>query len=260
MCVYTEFSIVSVDTDIMTRSITITATFDVDAGSVNQSTVQLYSDVNKNYVAYDAVVQGKVITLTLHDWPSTNTDYILSISKIKNVLGAELANGNGIFRKIIFSSNVTSSVEITYPAYNEVINDLKAEWIEDQPNPNGELANSFYIEVSSDVAFYNIVKSTLVVGRNNIDLSDIPNGQYFMRIRAQKDNAYGAWSDVVSFIVQTGAVVPEEPDDEQSMFVQELNLVSSPLNGETPGSFVFEFDAPLGVVTIENIIVTRSGV
>jgi biopolymer transport protein ExbD len=198
----------------------------------------------------------------MKEWPQPNIEYIISIQNLTNVLGDALVSG--VRRKIIFVSSITSKVQITYPAFNEVITDLKLKWQETAVDPNQPLVNSYYIEISTEANFYNIVKKTEVQDRTEIDLTDVTKKQYYVRVRAQKDGEYGSWSDVVTFVVGDSADVPgpifddgDSSVNEEPIFSADMQIVSAPANGETPASFIIEFDCEVDPDSIEDIIVLR---
>jgi len=196
-----NFCINEVTTNLYTKSITINTSFDIDPESVNELTVKLNEFSSKNLVNYQLETTGKSIVLTLHDWPEPNQSYLLIVNGIKNILGSDLQSG--IKRKIIFVSGITSNISLIYPAYDEVISDLKLEWEEKLVDDNSQLAYSYYIEIATENAFNNIIRNTKVQNANIVNLSDINNGQYYVRIRAEKLNEYGPWSEVSTFVVDS---------------------------------------------------------
>lgn len=259
---FQEFSVNGVKADLQTKTVIVECTFDIDPESISQ--VTLYTKATRNNVGFRTEVKGKTIVLVLDDWPVPNSEYVLSVQKLKTVLGDELASG--VRRKLIFKSSICSGVKVTYPAYDEVITDLKAAWEEIVPETYSRV-DSYYVEIATEIGFHNIRKKTVVDGRNEIDLTDLPNGQYFIRVRAQKDNEYGLWSEVITFVVgdspaKPGPIFdpqePEEPEDEDDdIYVPNIRIITKPADGETPQSILIEFDCEIDPDSIEDIIVIR---
>lgn len=263
---YQDFRILAIEADIKKKSITIECNFDIDPETLSE--IELLDRNTRNTVGLRSEVKGKVISLVLTDWPSPNSEYIISIQKLKTVLGDELASG--IRRKIIFKSSICSTVKVTYPAYDEVITDLKAAWIESVPDASLSKVDSFYVEISTEIGFHNIRKKLEIVGRSELDLTELPDGQYYIRVRAQKDGEYGTWSEVVTFVVgdspaKPGPIFdPQDPSDEQpdidDIYTPVIKIISMPEDGVTPTSILIEFDQEIDPDSIDDIIIIRRSI
>jgi hypothetical protein len=253
---YQDFVVTTIDTNIKNKTITISASFDIDADSVNDETFQLYEKSSRNFIEIDFEVIDKRIIATLLQWPEPNVEYVLRIQKLKSILDDELVSG--IRRKVIFESSIVSELKITYPAENEVINDLKAEWEEIVREEVHGSINSYYLEISTDNAFYNIIKKLDVVDRTNIDLSELQDGQYYVRGRVQKELEYSMWSDTITFVI---GEVPSKPgsvfEEDEPIYIPEMMILSQPQNGETPKSLLLEFDCDIDPESIKNILIIR---
>jgi hypothetical protein len=258
---YQEFRISAINADLKNKSVTIESTFELDPDTVTEANIQLYCKDTRNDIGFDIKLAGKVITLNLLDWPEPNIDYVISVQKLKTVLGDELVSG--VRRKLVFESSVCSKCEITYPAYDEVIENLKVAWKEILPSETSQYVSSYYIEISTESAFHNIVEHTTVIGRTELDISDLKDGQYFVRCRAQKDNEYGLWSDTITFIIgdetaKPGPIFdPNNTDENEDIYIPDINVLSTPTNGTTPETILIEFDCDIDPDSIENIIVLR---
>lgn len=261
-----DFRITAIDTDLQKKAIIVESTFDIDPETVNNSNFVLMDRLTRNEVELDFKVDGKTIIASLLAWPTPNVDYILRIEKLTNVLGEELSTG--VRRKIQFESEIVSKVKVTFPANNEVIDDLKVAW--DEVADEEHKIGSFYVEVSTENAFHNIIKKTMIGGRHEIDLLDVPKGQYYVRVRAQKDDQYGEWSEVITFLIGENPSAPEpiynptEPDEvpieDDVIFEGDLEIVSTPETGTTPSSILIEFDREIDPDSIENILVIRRSI
>lgn len=258
---YQEFRITAIEPSIKTKTINVTTTFYIDPSTVSSSTIQLYEKSTRNNMDLDFEVKGKEIIIKLLKWPEPNIEYVISINQLKTVLDEPLISGTR--RKIIFESSIVSRLNITYPAYHEVINDLKIEWEETMPADNQNLVGFYYIEIAKENAFYNILRDFEISNRTSIDIYDIPIGQYYVRGRVQKDGEYGLWSDIVTFTIDTESKSPDPIFDENgdgiadSIYIPDIEVVAQPQNGTTPKSFIVEFDCPIDPATLQNIVVIR---
>lgn len=261
-----DFRVSAIDVDLKNKSVTIACTMDIDPDTINDANVRLYSKTSRNDIEYVPKLNGKILTLELIDWPEPNLDYIIVIQQLKSVLGDDLVSG--VRRKIIFESSICSKLEITYPAYDEVITDLKVAWKEILASEEHEYFNSYYIEISTENAFHNVLKKVEVSDRNEIDLSELLNGQYYVRGRVQKDNEYGSWSEIITFIIGDKAAKPgpifdsgeEDQEEDEEIYTPEVKILTVPSNGETPESILIEFDCEIDPDYIEDIIVIRRSI
>lgn len=257
-----NFCINEVTTSLYTKSITINTSFDIDPESVNDSTIKFNEFSSKNLVDYKLEVEGKSIILTLLDWPKPNQEYLLIVNGIKNILGNDLQSGTK--RKITFESGITSNISLIHPSYDEVISDLRLEWEEKLVDESAQLVNSYYLEIATENAFNNIIRNTKVQNANTINLADINNGQYYVRIRAEKLNEYGPWSEVSTFIVDSVSnnTIPEPELNQEydQIYVPEIGIELKPENGTTPTSFIIRFNREIDPNSINNIVVRKSDV
>ena len=91
--------------------------------------------------------------------------------------------------------------------------------------------------------------------------SELPaQKQYFLRVRTQtSEKDFGNWSETVTFthIPQKNVVPDQEP-----IFEQDLEVLSSDDDGITPDSFIIEFNSELdpSSIDIDDILVFRKPV
>jgi hypothetical protein len=247
---------VSLNTDPKTKSVKATFSFDVDPATVNESSFQLLEKASRNLAEYTITVTGKDVLLTLLDWPIQNSEYVLRIQNLKSIVGESLSSG--VRRKIVFASSVASKLEITYPAMNEVISNLMASWKEIPVPSTAMLYNSYNIEISTDVAFHNIVKQMNVLNRTDIDISDLPKGQYYIRGKVDISTDYGPWSDIVTFLINA-QVDPTDPnqDDDGVIYVPDISILTRPEDGMLSNSFTFEFDFPIDTSKLTDVVLIK---
>ena len=146
----------------------------------------------------------KFIKIIFLNEPIPNVEYILYIQpSIKSLIEA-LPLNTTVSRTILFESEVVSSVVITSPVNYEKFKNsqLHFEWQEF----GSQLENFFRIQIAQENIFANPIWNVTVDGKTNIDCAiPIEEGQYYVRVRAEKTNAnsfseYGRWSETVTFL------------------------------------------------------------
>jgi hypothetical protein len=262
---YQDFSITAISTDLKTKSIIIGATFDIDPTTVNDANIQLVDIVNKNSADISFEIVPKGLVISLKDWPIPNKNYALKVQNLTSVIGEKLVSG--ISRKVIFDSTICSTIEITYPAFDEEISDLKVSWKEIPKSDTSVPIGSYYIEISTDNAFINIVRGLEIVDRTEIDLLDLKAGQYYLRGRVQKDNEYGLWCETITFIVKEDSTsIPDsgqnntDPEEDEEIYTPPIEVVSTPEQGETPSSIIIEFDCSIDPDSVGDILIMRRSI
>jgi hypothetical protein len=253
---YQSFDLLGINTSLKDKKVYIECTLNADETTVTSDTITLAARDSNRILNYDLSVNGSIIELDLKEWPVPNIEYILVVQTgIKSITGEPLTAA--LKRMITFPSEITSTIVITSPSHHEEIHALKLAWTEKLTEENMEPVNSYYIEVAQENAFYNIIKATNVYEKNQVNLVNIPEGQYYVRIRAQKNDKYGCWSETITFLYKEvpNAPVPNKPE-EDPIYGEKLVVVTAPANGETPNSFLIEFDEILDTEGLE-IIVTR---
>lgn len=253
---YKKFSILQVSTGLMEKKVEIKFSLDVDPDTVNLDNLVLIAKDSGKIPEYTFNTTRDVVELTLDQWPEANEEYLLKIQKgITSIVGDELPDS--LQRNIIFKSEITSLVEVLSPADHEELSKLFVAWRETQATTLGGLVNSFYLEISTNNAFYQTVVKTEVIGKDNITISDIAPGRYYLRVRAQQGEFYGQWSEIIPFEFRPEEKSCTEVDEDMPILEQEFVMVLAPINGETPNSFIFEFDKDLDPEFLDSIIVTR---
>ena len=128
---------------------------------------------------------------------------------------------------------------------------------ENKYDESSVILNTFYLQVSSDHLFENIINDIIIQDKSNIAISLNTAGQVYIRARVQKDNGqYGSWSKVVVVNLE----VPETKNNDDTyediapIFKQEIGIISEPEQGETPKSFIIEFDCELDEKSIDDAI------
>lgn len=190
------FSITDFFTSLKNKRIILRCNRDIDSDTVTSQNIIVLNKTANRYEIVEIDVDGPHILITLKDWPQPKDEYMLIIQgKIQSIIGEELQSG--LIRNFIFDSEVISDIKIIRPSNFERINSLKIEWKE----TGDKLENNYYLEISKENAFYNLEFKTEISGKNEIELFDtLEKGQYYIRIRAQNEEYYGRWSNIVTFL------------------------------------------------------------
>lgn len=254
---YQGLSIVSIETQYADKQIILNTSFDVDPSSVNEETIKIFSKDNNVDVNTLFEVIGKDIIITIDENIVPNTDYIIRVTGIKNVLGETLKAG--IRRKIVFKSSVREIPVIVSPSDYEEITDLKVTLKAILEDKEFEVLEnkSYFIQIARDVAFIDIVLESTSQDAS-VNLKDLSAGQYYIRSRIESyennEKEYGKWSKVSTFISLADSI---ETEDDAPVFIDEVTLIDQPINGETPQSILLEFSGEIDSDFIDNLVVIR---
>ena len=249
-----EFSITLIEANLKDQSIYIYFTLELDEDSVNPDNIFLAvrnNNTGKNdIVPYDININGNILRLKLNSWAVPNTKYTLLIqSGIKSITDDNL--DTAIVRNFMFKSEVTSTIDIISPSdFEEVSNNsFICNWQEIGENKT----NKYFLEVSTDNAFFNPLIQTVIRDKCSFTTSQLKAGQYYIRIRAENNDSYGYWSPTKTFIINNENNVdnpevnpPDESDkDDDSPIIEKdesLKIISTNENGITPISFDIVFN------------------
>ena len=210
-----QFVIQTVETNLIEKKIIVTTNNTIDPNSIDDIFIQIMERETRSEVMFTKKIIGQNLEVTLTQWPIPNTAYIFYLKSLTNILGEPVRAG--VKRKIEFKSTITKEVDIVSPSMFETVKELNIKFnhkdktdIKEEDNKNYYT----YIEISTDNEFYNIVKSTKVKEKNEINITGLNNGQYYLRARVESDDKefqYGMWSEIVSFIY--GKAKPTETDE-----------------------------------------------
>lgn len=270
---YQEFLVLSIDTLLNEKKILISTNRDIDPNTLKDTIIEVYERGTKTPLLFEPIIEDKNLAINLKDWPVPNTDYVLSVKGLTSVAEEKLPSN--IKRTIKFDSSVVSKVNIISPSMFEKIDDVFIE-LKELAEKEEDLIGSYYVEVSTDNAFYNIVaKGTF--SKTIFKLSLNKNKQYFIRARVQttdEDIQYGLWSEVITFVygeeVEDGGIpdieepndpdddYPEIPDDDGPIVdLEEFEIINHLDQGVTPEQLIIEFSKEIDVFSIDDIIITR---
>lgn len=212
---YQEFTIQTVETDLINKKIIVTTGMDIDPNSIDEIDATLYNRETREPITLIPEIKGNILELTLAEWPKLNSPYIFTLKPLKNIL-KELSR-SGIKRKIEFTSSITKQVEILSPLMHEAINSLNVKFntFDDTEIDNKIEDECVLIEVASDNAFINITNHIGVVDKNEVKIHLNKSQQYFMRARVQSKDEVGPWSKVITFVYgqpKVEEIQESEPD------------------------------------------------
>ena len=254
------FNLQTIDTNLIEKKLSIRFSLDVNPETITPNNLILSEFKSGKIVDYNIKIDRETVDLIFKDWPVPNEEYILKIQTgIESIIGDELKQAHQ--RHIVFNSEITSLIEILSPNEYEEISSLNVNWEEKLLNKKHLAINRYYLEIAKENTFYNIVKRSHINNKQSILFSDIPEGQYYIRIRAEKDNNYGRWSEIITFIYSGEQERPPlNYEDDSPIIEEELNIVSTPPNGEVINSFIIEFDEEIDPDYIESISLTRRSI
>ena len=275
---YQEFSIISIDTVIQKKQITIEANKAINNMNDENIIIQVYERETKTPMLFDHSIDFDKLIITLKEWPIPNTDYIVGVTGITSVTGDEL--DSNIKKRVRFDSKVLSKVKIASPAMFEEAKALNVKLTEVYERPE-DIINKFYIEVSSDNAFFDVTNRT-TIDKDTVTLSLKQNGQYYIRARVQSDETnFSAWSPIISFIygskvVPSDPITPEDEDHGEADIDVDLGeddlepvidisepfiITDYPDQGVTPEEgLLIAFSNLIDDMSLDNIIITRKEV
>ena len=247
------------------QGLIIECSLDIDEDTIDSSSVIVLDKTKSTIELYEHEVDGHLLQIKLKNDPQPGDKYtVLVQNTVKSIVGDPLEEA--IFREIVFDSAVTSEVSILSPANFEKVREARFLWKE----AGASLVNNFDIQIARENAFYNIVASSSVSGKSEIEFPDIEHGQYYVRCRASLGASYGRWSEIVTFLYdpqkkssdppsddngKDASSVADKPDDDASFVIDdiaELTLNDFPTNGITPTKcFAFAFNEAISIDSAE---------
>lgn len=277
---YKHFNLSSINLRAIDKKIDLKFNFDVEPSSIQGDTIVLTTLTGGDHIPFKTTVNGSVITLLLDEWPQPNTEYHIIIEQeIENIAGMKL--NSAIRRKLTFRSQILAVPFVKSPYNFQKLEDLEFKW------DDTEDSTEYYVELAKENRFYNLIYNTTVYGKEIAPvLPDLLPGQYYFRVRVQKDGDFGVWSAPVTFIYKdvcaddypeedgpsadaempgawddlynnNGSASDSELDDNEIEVEDDLEVLIAPTNGETPTEFVFEFDRELDTMSGEVVVIRR---
>lgn len=236
-----RFQLLSIKPSLKDKLIHLTFSLDVDEESVVDN-IYLMQEKPRKIVPCKILVDGRIIDVKLNDWPVPNIQYSLVIEPGKILSITEDKLEHLLPAHVEFKSEVTSEIKIVSPSnFEEITDELKVRWKEIGVNPTLR----YYIEISTENTFYNIVFNTVIdktiqpcaENEYTVKLPSIKTpGQYFIRIRAENEHEYGRWSKIVSVVLpKEKPIVPNpQPEDKEKPKGPEILDLTKETEKETP--------------------------
>ena len=277
------FHITSISSELITKTIHIVFSLDVDEETINGDNIYLMSKSPRAIVPCSFNVDGRNVDMILDNSPSVNTEYNLVVEPNCVLSITEDKLGSLIPYTIIFKSQILDKIQIMSPAnYEEADKDMKITWKDEDASPLG----TYRLQIATDNMFNNIVFNEFTDHTNEMPKDsifemtpgkDFSPGQYFFRVRAESKTDFGQWSPVQTFVIPTEKTVvpnpqPEEkprpdlPEIKDYTEVEQnksdktdtaMSIVSTPertnIDNEVPTSFHVDFTK---AVKLDNISVT----
>lgn len=196
-----RIQVLSVKTSLKDKTIILTCSADIDEDTVTPDSICLALPSSAEIIPIKLECDRRKIIATVVPDILVNADYRLTTTKdIESVVGESLEPLKAL--RVVFESAVVTDVKIVSPANFETLDgETVFEWQE-----NGEekdLCHKYQLQLATDTGFFNISMDTVIEGENSLKTT-LNTGQYFVRIRAIKDDDYGKWSKVITF------TIPEE--------------------------------------------------
>lgn len=272
---YNKFCVTALDFSALKKTISIKFNKDIDEDTVIGGAVKL-SSVDGKALNFKTEVVDEEIILYLDSWPDTSSEYNLVLDKsVSDIAGNTLAS---IFRKKIkFPAEITAVTTIKYPYNFQKLDALELSL------SNTDSISEYYVEIADNNNFYDcIYESEIYTDRLMLDIPTMKAGQYYIRARRQENGNYGPWSKVVTFIYKyvcdDDEPKPDGPSADAEMpgawdklysneeeknttpivdIEDELEVIMHPESGETPFSFLFEFDKELDPYLGEIVVIKK---
>lgn len=260
---YNKFCVTALDFSALNKTVSIVFNKDIDEDTIIGGAVKL-SSIDGKALSFKTEVVDEEIVLYLDNWPDTSSEYNLVIDKsVSDIAGNTLTS---IFRKKIkFPEEITAVTTIKYPYNFQKLDVLELSL------SNTDSISEYYVEIADNNNFYDcIYESEIYTDRLMLDIPAMKAGQYYIRARRQENGNYGPWSKIVTFIYKYVCDDDEPKPDGPSADAQmpsawdnlfsneeekntapivdiedELEVITHPESGETPTSFLFEFDKEL---------------
>ena len=250
---YVDFRPTEVQSNLKDKRITILFSGTIDPSTINVDTVSLCHRDSKVLFDYDLDVIQSEVRITLKDYLVPNEKYLLKVQNVRNLSDEMIVSP--LSRIVTFKSTIIQTVKIINPTFHQETSSLKIKLEEEYDK---EPIGRYLIQLSADVNFYTDLKE-IVSTDTEIQIEDLEKGkQYFVRARCETETDYGAWSEKVPFIFsdkdkQDETYIPTVPKDDEDfpvttpvednspVFIDTMNIISSPRPNKTPQSFIFVF-------------------
>lgn len=250
---YQKFNATTIDIDRIRKSVHIDFSYDVDEDTINSKTVYVYKNKNGDIVSTQCIVEGTSVNLSFTNDMEPNTEYVIVVTKeVASITGENVYTA--VKKTFTVDSSVTSRVAINSPSnYEELADKVALSWNEIAGDDN-KTCETFLVQIASDNLFFNVLLESEVNNKTSVTFGTVKDAeQYFVRVRAQKSQEdFGAWSDIITFTLIKTAT---NKNDDEAIFQKAMEVLTIPEQGQTPESFIIEFDAEIDVSSVEDSII-----
>lgn len=245
-----NFNILNFATDFINNKIVIEFTLHLDKTTVNFDKVIVIDGVTRKMPKYKIEIQKTKMNILFEEDPVPNRNYEIRIlDGVRSAFGDYLEGSWS--RGFVFKSSIDSTIEIISPSDFEVMEELNIKWKEIIKKEKN--SDRFKIEISKENVFFNNPIITSTFNKDSIILSDLEDGQYYLRMRAESESEYGEWSETISFIIKKKQIEEELP-----VFFDDLVFSEVPENGTQSDIFKFKVLSDV-VIDRENISIVKRG-
>lgn len=260
---YQQFTATTIDIDPATKKIHVNFTNEIDEETVDSHTFYVGKHNDGARIPIEFIVDSAHIYATIIPELEPNVKYVLcATTGIKNAMGESLAHQ--LTKEFQIISTVRSTVDITAPYdYQDITGTIEIKWNETIED-GSRTCDSYFVQIADNHLFEKSEIETYI--RRPSQPAQITglktSGQKYIRMRAQKDtNDYGPWSNPIT-IVYTAVNAAGEPIDddgdsvlEEPVFIRRMEVLTTPEQGETPDSFIIEFDDEIDPASVEDSII-----
>lgn len=254
---YQTFTVLSTIVSDNKKSITITFTHEIDSKTISGQSLYMYNKSTGDVVPLKYKTYGNTVTVEVINDFKVNTDYEIVVNKdISNIAGTFI---NMVYRETIhFKSSVNNKIKILSPSEHEELDDLKIVW-QELNIPDAISGCNYQIQIATDSAYHNIISDSIAINKQSIKLDILDKfNQYFVRIRAVKDEEKGDWSDSITFVLSEqyfNRKNQQQNDNDEEIFERPFEILSYPDQGVTPERFIVELDDDINPDSIEDQII-----
>lgn len=224
----------------------------LNSESENNDDMTWPATITKPIIKTTLTVDGKILVIELPEM-KVNTYYeIIVTTNVKSIIDSPLVTK--FRRRIKIDSIVDSEIEIVSPANFEDIQKNLLVQVKEKFGKSKRLFNKYEIQIASEVGFYDILHTTKITEKSQIDIKALkPSEQYYIRARAIDDNgSYGNWSKKITFTFNKNCQCQTQTEDEDSpAFIQDLHIVGTSDQGTTPDKFIIVFDKDIDPSSID---------
>lgn len=245
---YVRFKILTVSSDLKNKCIIVESTHEIDSKSITPAHIRIThkGDTVEELLWDRYELKGRQILLYLKDDPLVNSEYLVRIKGLKNVVDEVLETYYN--QTIVFKGLSDTCLQIISPAMHSIVEELRFKL---SHSVQLYAFKHYEIELSQDAVFSNTVLRT-VISEDNFLLSCETTGQLHLRVRgvfqedlSEEDEShtpqvfFGDWR-VTTFIYQPKTIIPTS--FELTALEMPLDILTFPKQYQLPERLIYIFD------------------